>query len=112
MTKYLPIILVIAAVSITLVIMGCRTQRTATTSSTVPAATTSAAPASSEKINVGPDEAACPVMGTVMNKADMIPRQHNGKTYYLCCRECQVKFKSDPEKYSNHPAPLTHEMPD
>lgn len=112
MKKYLPIMLVIAAFGIILVIMGCRTQQTATTTPITPAATTSAASASSAKITIGPDEAACPVMGTVMKKADMTPMQHNGKTYYVCCRECQVKFKADPDKYINHPAPLTREMPD
>jgi YHS domain-containing protein len=103
---------VVAAIGIALLVLaGCRAQQTATTTPAASAAATGTAAASSEKITVGPDEAACPVMGTVMKKADMIPMQHNGKTFAVCCRECQAKFKADPEKYINHPAPLTRQMP-
>ena len=105
MTKFIPIILVMAAFGIALLIVGCRTQQqtntTPTATSTTPAAGT---------VTIGADEASCPVLGTVMKKANMIPVQHNGKTYYLCCRGCVGQFKANPEKYITHPAPPTREM--
>lgn len=99
--------LILAAVAIGLLIVaGCRTQQH--TAVTPPQA---AAPATTtEKITIGPDEASCPVLGTVMKKSAMIPIQHAGKTYYLCCRDCVAQFKANPAKYITHPAPPTREM--
>jgi YHS domain-containing protein len=97
--------------------MGCGKQPGATSAPPPPGVTAAGAtagtptPAPSGKITVGPEEASCPVMGTVMKKSEMIPMQHNGKTYYLCCKECQAQFRADPEKYLNHPAAPTREMP-
>ena len=105
------VILLFAALGITVAIIGYRTQLMATITRVAPATTASAVSASSKKIIVGPDEAACPVMGTVMKKTDMTPMQHNGKTYYVCCKDCQAQFSANPEKSINNPAPLTREMP-
>ena len=49
--------------------------------------------------------ASCPVLGTTMPKSQMIPYEHQGKTYYLCCQECVTQFKQDPEKWIKHPTP-------
>jgi len=63
-----------------------------------PAAQPAGAPASGE------DMASCPVLGTTMPKSQMIPVEHEGKTYYMCCQDCVTKFKADPKKYIEHPA--------
>ena len=101
------VILALAVLGMTVGIVSNRTKLMATITRATPATTASAA----SDIVVGPDEAACPVMGTVMKKADMIPMEHNGKTYYVCCKDCQAQFSTDPEKSINNPAPLTREMP-
>lgn len=114
MRKFIPLILVIGAVGLLFIVSGCRNQQSAAqqSSQTTATTTTAAAPSeSAEKITIAPDEAACPVLGTVMKKSMMIPVQHNGKTYYLCCRDCLAKWNADPEKYISHPAPLTRGMP-
>lgn len=111
MKKHWLVILVFAALGITVGIISNRVQLMAAITRSAPATTASAVSTKSEKIIVGPDEAACPVMGTVMKKADMIPMQHNGRTYYVCCKDCQAQFSADPEKSINNPAPLTREMP-
>src|ERR1700747_1988137 len=47
-----------------------------------------------------------PVCGmTVDPSRAKATHEHAGKTYYFCCRSCQVKFSSDPEKYL-HPKTL------
>ena len=106
MNKNLIIILVVAAIGLTVGFVVMKNQNKNTNT---PVATTSNT-ISSEKIIVGPDEASCPVLGTVMKKADMIPIQYKGKTYYMCCMDCKSKFNADPEKYIKNPAPLTREM--
>lgn len=117
MKNYLPLILVAGAIGILLIVAGCRSQqRTASapvqSHATAPATTAaSATPPIAGKITIGPNEASCPVLGTVMKKTDMIPLQHNGNTYYMCCQDCVAKFKANPEKYIKNPAPPTHEMP-
>lgn len=116
MKRYLPLILVVGALGLLLVVVGCRTQQRSATpppssQATAPATVTPTASTAGQKITIGPDEASCPVLGTVMKKSGMIPIQHNGKTYYMCCADCQAKFKANPEKYIQHPAPLTRDMP-
>ena len=113
MLKYLPIILVVAVLGIMMVLAGCNNNKQATSATAgqpTAAATTSAANAAPAKITIAPDEASCPVMGTVMKKSAMIPLQYQGKTYYMCCQDCVAKFKADPTKYINHPATPTREM--
>lgn len=117
MKNYLPLILVVGALGVLLIVAGCRTQQRTTGAPPPPRAatpvTTTANPASTatNKITIGSDEASCPVLGTVMKKTDMISLQHKGNTYYMCCQDCVAKFKADPEKYIQNPAPPTHEMP-
>lgn len=60
------------------------------------------------------ETASCPVLGTTMPKAQMIPLEYKGKTYYFCCSDCVTKFKANPEKYIKQPAkplPLGAPMP-
>lgn len=104
MRKIFVILVVIATAGISMIIVGCHNQKTAKTT------TSNIIAASATKITVAPDEAACPVLGTVMKKATMTPIRHNGKTCYIRCSDCQASFKANPEKYINHPAPLTREM--
>ncbi len=104
MRMFPAMLLVIVALGITLVIIsGCRNQQAAANNQ--PTVSSAAA-----KITIAPDEAACPVMGTVMKKSAMIPVQYQGTTYYMCCQSCVGKFKADPEKYIKHPATPTREM--
>jgi YHS domain-containing protein len=115
MKKYIPIVLVVGVLGLFLAVVGHRAQRgTASpppSGLAAPATTTSTAPPPpTGGVTIGPEEASCPVLGTVAKKSQMIPMQHNGKTYYLCCQECQDKFRADPEKYINNPAPPTREM--
>jgi YHS domain-containing protein len=49
------------------------------------------------------DEATCPVKGTVGKKADMVPFEYQGQTYYLCCPACAEAIKADPGKYLTTP---------
>lgn len=120
MTKYLPFAFILAGLAALVLIAGCRTaappesehrmHETASPQAAPAPMTDHMATTDSPVVTIGKDEASCPVLGTVMSKSMMIPVQHNGKTYYLCCRDCIAKFKADPEKYINHPAPPTHEM--
>lgn len=112
MRKIMPVLLVLGAIGLLLIVIGCRNQQPAAQQLSQPASpvATTAAATSTQKITLAPDEAACPVLGTVLKKSMMIPVQHNGKTYYLCCQDCVPKFTADPEKYINHPAPFTREM--
>ncbi|MHB9024683.1 MAG: hypothetical protein ACYC7E_11000 [Armatimonadota bacterium] len=110
--KYLPIVLGAGILALLLVVAGCRKQQ-ATVNPTPPTRqteTSATAPPPTAGVKIGQDEASCPVLGTVMKKSAMIPVQHNGKTYDLCCRECVAQFKADPEKYIQHPATPTREM--
>ena len=108
MKNYLPMILVVGAVMLLLFVIGCRTPQ-ATTATPPPAVATAPAP-TAEKVTIAADEASCPVLGTVAKKSDMIPATYKGKTYYMCCSGCVPKFKANPEKYIQHPAPPTREM--
>lgn len=119
MKKYLPFALIIVAAIVTLIVIaGCRSaappapehQMHETTSPQAMPMTHDMAKTDSSAVTIGKDEASCPVLGMVMSKSMMIPVQHNGKTYYLCCQDCIAKFKADPEKYINHPAAPTREM--
>jgi len=131
--KYLTIALLVSALGLVIWVAGCKNQRE---DAALPAGDTASAPAGhdmagmdhsapaghdmagmdhkastdKETVQIGADEASCPVLGTVMKKSMMIPVEHNGKTYYLCCQDCVPKFKADPEKYIEHPAAPTHEM--
>lgn len=119
--KYLTIALLVASLALLVWAAGCRNQQaqtppppavenTASTSSAEMPEADHMAPMKMETAEVGPDEASCPVLGTIMKKSKMIPMQHDGKTYYLCCRDCVAQFKADPEKYIANPAKPTHEM--
>jgi YHS domain-containing protein len=49
--------------------------------------------------------AQCPVMpGSMAVKADAeaagLVRQHQGRTYWLCCAACGPLFDADPERYT------------
>lgn len=49
--------------------------------------------------------AECPVMpGSMTVKAEAeaagLVREHEGKTYYLCCDACGPMFDADPKKYA------------
>jgi len=122
--KFLTIALIVAALAVLVWVVGCKTQQ----AGTPPAENSASAPAempaghdvtgTDQKapaqpmggVTIGADEASCPVLGTVMKKSMMTPIQHNGKTYYMCCRDCISKFKADPEQYSNHPAAPTRDV--
>jgi YHS domain-containing protein len=39
-------------------------------------------------------------MGVTKAKAEMIPVAHNGKTYYVCCDDCQKKFAAEPTRWA------------
>ncbi|MEI6519403.1 MAG: YHS domain-containing protein [bacterium] len=106
MNKALIIILVVAVIGTGVFFVTKNNHHNSTT----PVTSTTAA-ASAEKITIGPDEASCPVYGTIMKKSDMIPIQYKGKTYYMCCSDCQTNFNANPEKYIKNPAPLTRVMP-
>jgi len=117
--RYLVIALIIAALAVLVWVVGCKTQQVPNAQPPVAQNTTPppapvghqmtpAKPAAG--VTIAADEASCPVLGTVMKKSMMIPVQHDGKTYYLCCQDCIAKFKADPEKYINHPATPTREM--
>jgi len=126
--KFMAIALLVGALGLVIWLAGCKNQREETTA--LPNVDTASAPAdhdmagmdhdmagmnhmaSTDKgtVQVGADEASCPVLGTVMKKSMMIPVKHDGKTYYLCCQDCVPKFKADPAKYIEHPAAPTHEM--
>jgi YHS domain-containing protein len=45
------------------------------------------------------EKASCMVHGTEMAKAKMIPVQHDGQIYYVCCPECVALFRKHPDKY-------------
>ena len=117
--KYLPFVVVLAGLLAPAIITGCRSTSSRMSQMGKPAVSApvkSVSPGSQPKtaaaaVVVGKDEAACPVLGTVMKKSMMIPVQHNGKTYYVCCSDCVGLFKANPAKYINHPAPLTRDMP-
>ena len=41
-----------------------------------------------------------PVCGmTVLPERSAATVEHNGQTYYFCCRSCEQKFRKDPERY-------------
>ncbi len=47
-----------------------------------------------------------PVCGMTVNPASARhTHEHAGKKFYFCCAGCVEKFKSDPQKYLNKPAP-------
>ena len=47
-----------------------------------------------------PAKAVCPVSGEQFTPTASSPKVvHNGKTYYMCCPGCDVKFAKAPEKY-------------
>jgi Cu+-exporting ATPase len=47
-----------------------------------------------------------PVCGMSVDPATAKHRlEHAGKTYYFCCPHCVEKFKAEPQKYLNPPAP-------
>lgn len=49
-----------------------------------------------------PAKAVCPVSGEEFTPTkDSKTVVHKGKTYYMCCPGCDVKFAKDPEKYLN-----------
>ena len=54
-----------------------------------------------------------PVCGMTVDPARAKARaDHAGKTYFFCCEGCATKFRSDPEKYLNAPAPTPmHQAP-
>lgn len=111
MKKYLLIILVVGVLGLFLAVMGFGHQPGATSTPPPPGiaaartTTSSATPAPTGEVTIGPEEASCPVMGTVRKKSEMTPMQHNGRTYYVCCKECQAEFRAHPEKYLSTPAP-------
>ncbi len=41
----------------------------------------------------------CPVMGGTIVDEKAVKVEHEGRVYRLCCAECILEFKSDPEKY-------------
>jgi YHS domain-containing protein len=46
------------------------------------------------------DRTKCPVSGNeFVVKADSPHVEHNGKTYYFCCADCDKEFKANPEKF-------------
>lgn len=100
MKTYLVGAAMLGAVLLPLVLAGCRTR---SQGAGTPVATAAA-------ITIGADEASCPVLGTVMKKAEMTPVQYQGKTYYMCCNYCIGQFKANPGKYVSNPAAPTKEM--
>ena len=51
------------------------------------------------------DVAECPVMpGSTVSMADAraagLVREHEGRTYYLCCATCATRWDADPGKYA------------
>lgn len=100
----LRIMLCVVLLVVVLALTGCpKPQSTEVTPppSTAPTPTVTANEASAAG---GEEMASCPVLGTTMPKSKMIPVEHMGKTYYLCCKDCVPKFKADPMKYIEHPA--------
>lgn len=93
------VVLIAAVLLMGLLAAGC--SKTATSTGPSPGTQPAAGPA---KAASGDEMASCPVLGTTMPKSKMIPVEHNGKTYYMCCQECVGKFKADPEKYIKNPA--------
>lgn len=46
------------------------------------------------------DVTTCPVSGDEFEVTARSPKvEHEGKTYYFCCRGCDTKFQADPAKY-------------
>ena len=96
------------AVLVMAVAVGCGKKDTAKSELPAPvgpgaqSASGGTTPASLDVANggVSADEAYCPVMNVVRAKADMIPVEYQGKTYYVCCKDCEGKFKTDPAKWS------------
>jgi YHS domain-containing protein len=93
--KHMAICITLTALVAMLLLAGCKTKQAARGGEAVPAAV----------VTLTADEAACPVLGTVMNKREMTPYTHKGKTYYMCCPPCIDEFKANPEKYIKTPAP-------
>jgi len=93
-----------------LIVTGCRNQPATTNAPAVQTMPKSAGNSSPATITIAADEASCPVLGTVMKKSEMIPLQHKGVTYYMCCQGCVPQFKANPEKYIAHPATPKHGM--
>lgn len=91
---------------------GCTMGKDKKMTCTTPTVLSSTTKSTTNKIIIAPDEAACPVLGTVMKKSQMTPIRYKKKTYYICCADCKESFEANPEKYINHPAALTREMPD
>ncbi|OPZ85649.1 MAG: YHS domain protein [bacterium ADurb.Bin429] len=98
MMKTILMLALLGSALVIVLVAGCRSRQTST-----PHESGSTAPAAA--VVLTDDEAACPVLGTVMKKRDMTPVKHLGKTYYMCCSPCISKFNADPEKYIAHPAP-------
>lgn len=80
-----------------------------------PAATTETAPGdvmpNDGTRQVG-DITKCPVSGDVFTVAADSPKaEHDGGTYYLCCKGCIDKFEADPAKFlsAEADAPKAHE---
>lgn len=86
-------------------LVGCpRPQETASQTAPTSLPPSPATGASSTPAAGGEEMASCPVLGTTMPKSKMIPVEHEGKTYYLCCQDCVPKFRANPKKYTEHPA--------
>ena len=58
------------------------------------------------------DVTECPVSKDVFKISDKAPTvEHNGGTYYFCCKGCVEKFAADPDKYTSGGATEAHEAP-
>ena len=90
--KVVVLLLAAASVATAVLVAGCAKPTQQSSAPQIGAAPQAAEAATEET-------ATCPVMGETMKKSEMIPVEHNGKTYYLCCRECLGKFKANPDKY-------------
>jgi len=94
------LVLVGGVLGLLLTLGGCRSPVTTSPNTLTP----------NGKVTVASDEAACPVLGTVMKKSAMIAVKYHNKTYYMCCQDCVTQFNAHPEKYIQNPAPLTRTM--
>ncbi len=105
MKRFVTVMPVLVLLGVALVIInGCKQAATPNAPGAPTATATTPAPSAAGGVTLAADEAACPVMGTVMKKSEMIPVTYKGKTYYMCCKPCVSKFNADPEKYIAHPA--------
>ncbi len=53
------------------------------------------------------EKVTCPVTGDEIMKSDAVSSiEYKGKTYYLCCPDCEKEFKENPEKYTKKKADI------